>query len=146
MAIDLEFTLGCRVVLRRDIVLIAEVSKKFNLTVDTLRYYERVGLIPPVGRKQNGIRDYQEKDCAWIHLIKKLRDAGVPVEKLIEYVSLCQIGQTTYLARKDILLEQELILTQRIEELIETRDMLRTKINNYESFLLGYENDLIKND
>ena len=53
---------------------IAEVSKTFGLTADTLRYYERIGLIPPVKRSSSGIRDYDEKDCNWVEFIKCMRD------------------------------------------------------------------------
>ena len=71
---------------------IAEVSEKYGLTADTLRYYERVGLLPPVPRTSGGIRDYGEKDCGWIEFIKCMRGAGLPVEVLIDYVQLFQQG------------------------------------------------------
>lgn len=65
---------------------IAEISKKYDLSADTLRYYERIGLIPPVPRNKSGIRDYDETSCGWIELMKCLRKAGVQIEALIEYV------------------------------------------------------------
>jgi len=71
-------------------MMIAEVSNKFNLSQDTLRYYERVGLIPNVNRSKNGIRDYTEEDCNWVEFIKCMRSAGLPIEVLIEYVKLFQ--------------------------------------------------------
>ena len=61
---------------------IAEVSKKYEISADTLRYYERVGLIPPVPRTSGGIRDYDEASCGWIELMKCLRAAGVQIEAL----------------------------------------------------------------
>ena len=67
---------------------IAEVSKRYDISPDTLRYYERVGLIPPVPRNANGIRNYDEASCSWIELIKCFRSAGVQVEALIEYRQL----------------------------------------------------------
>lgn len=78
---------------------IAEVSKKYGLSADTLRYYERIGLIPGVRRKENGIRDYSESDCNWVEFIKCMRAAGIQVEALIEYVALFQQGDDTQEAR-----------------------------------------------
>ena len=63
---------------------IAEVSRRFDLSADTLRYYERIGLIPPVPRTKSGIRDYDEESCNWIELMKCMRAAGVKIEALIE--------------------------------------------------------------
>ena len=67
---------------------IAQVSQKYGVSADTLRYYERIGLLPPVGRTKSGIRDYTEEDCNWVNFIKCMRGAGLPVETLIEYVGL----------------------------------------------------------
>ena len=78
---------------------IAEVSKKYDLTQDTLRYYERVGLLPRVNRTSSGIRDYTEEDCRWVEFIKCMRQAGLPIEVLIEYVALYQKGDETIQAR-----------------------------------------------
>lgn len=96
---------------------IAEVSKKFGLSPDTLRYYERIGLIPRVNRNESGIRDYTEEDCKWIEFIKCMRSAGVQVETLVEYVTLLQQGDKTIEARKQILIEQREKLLSRIEEM-----------------------------
>jgi len=67
---------------------IAEVSKKYGLSADALRYYERIRLIPSVKKNGSGIRDYTENDCRWIEFFKCMRSAGLPIEVLIEYVSL----------------------------------------------------------
>jgi DNA-binding transcriptional MerR regulator len=72
---------------------IAETGAQYGLTTDTLRYYERIGLIPPVTRRRGGSRDYGESDCRWVSFIKCMRAAGIPVESLIEYVSLFQQGR-----------------------------------------------------
>ena len=74
---------------------IAEVSKKYDISADTLRYYERIGLIPPVNRSRSGIRDYTEEDCRWVEFAKCMRGAGLQVEALIEYVALFQQGDET---------------------------------------------------
>ena len=73
---------------------ITEVSGRFDLSQDTLRYYERIGLIPHVNRTKSGIRDYTEKSCKWIELAKCMRLAGVPIETLIEYCALTQQGNS----------------------------------------------------
>ena len=85
---------------------IKEVSEKFNISQDTLRYYERIGLIPPVSRTASGIRNYQESDLGWVEHAVCMRSAGVPIEALIEYVKLFQIGDSTFEARRQLLKEQ----------------------------------------
>lgn len=78
---------------RQSGVTISEASRKYGLTPDTLRYYERIGLIPPVPRTKSGIRDYGEESCGWIELMKCMRAAGVQIEALAEYVALYQQGE-----------------------------------------------------
>lgn len=117
---------------------ITEASKKFNLSQDTLRYYERIGLIPPVNRNKSGIRDYTEEDCGWIEFIKCMRAAGLPIEVLIEYVDLFQKGDETIEARKEILIDQRNQLIKRIEDMNATLGRLEYKIEKYED--LGIKN------
>ena len=111
---------------------IAEVSKKYDLTQDTLRYYERVGLLPRVNRTSSGIRDYTEEDCRWVEFIKCMRQAGLPIEVLIEYVALYQKGDEKIQARKQLLIEQREQLIERIREMNETLERLNYKIDAYE--------------
>ena len=113
-------------------MLIAEVSKKYDISADTLRYYERVGLIPAVNRRDNGIRDYTEEDLNWVEFIKCMRAAGIQVEALIEYVALYQQGDDTNAARKDILIEQREQLVERMEDMRVTLERLNYKIDNYD--------------
>ena len=115
---------------------IAEVSRRFDLSVDTLRYYERIGLIPPVPRTKSGIRDYDEESCNWIELMKCMRAAGVQIEALIEYVALFQRGDETVEARKALLIEQREQLTARMEEMQQSLDRLNHKIERYEKGLM----------
>ncbi|WP_097003983.1 MerR family transcriptional regulator [Lacrimispora amygdalina] len=123
---------------------IAEVSKKYDLTADTLRYYERIGLIPHVTRNSSGNRAYTEEDCRWVHFIKCMRSAGLSIEVLIEYVSLFQQGNDTIDARKELLLEQRRQIADKIEELSNTLKYLDTKIEGYEERLLKFEENLKK--
>lgn len=122
---------------------IAEVSEKYGLSSDTLRYYERVGLIPPVNRNDSGIRDYSEIDLKRVEFIKCMRSAGLPVEVLIEYVELYQQGDRTIEARKEILKEQRVHLAARITELQKTLDLLDYKIAGYEKAVLKREKELV---
>ena len=111
---------------------ITEVSKKYDLSPDTLRYYERIGLIPPVNRNKSGVRDYTEDDCKWVELSKCLRSAGIPIEALIEYCTLTKEGNKTISARKELLIEQRKELLQKINEMQSTLDRLNYKISRYE--------------
>ena len=123
---------------------IAEVSKKFDLSQDTLRYYERIGLIPGVDRNKSGNRDYTEEDCKWIEFIKCMRGAGLPIEVLIEYVTLFQQGDETIEARKELLSEQRRQLVEKIDNMKKTLDRLNYKIERYEKALVPKENELKK--
>jgi len=96
---------------------IAEVSRMFEISVDTHRYYGRIGLLPAVSRTSGGIRDYGEKDLGWIAFIKYMRSAGLPIEALIEYVELFQQGDASTQARLDILKEQRTLLKKRVLEM-----------------------------
>lgn len=97
---------------------IKEVSEKFGIRQDTLRYYERVGMIPPVTRTAGGIRNYQESDLGWVELALCMRSAGLPVEAMIEYVRLTQEGDSTIPARLQLLEEQRESLLEQRKKLI----------------------------
>lgn len=121
---------------------ITEVSKKYDLSQDTLRYYERIGLIPEVNRNKSGIRDYTEEDCRWVEFIKCMRSAGLPIEVLIEYVTLFQQGNETIDARKELLKEQRAQLVQKMEDMKKTLERLDYKIERYEKGIVAKENVL----
>lgn len=125
---------------------IAEVSKKYELSADTLRYYERVGLIPAVNRNKNGIRNYTEEDCRWVEFIKCMRSAGLPIEVLIEYVTLFQKGDETIEARKEILTEQRKQLIEKMEDIKKTIERLDYKIERYDQSVVKKENELKRTD
>lgn len=118
---------------------IAEVSKKYELSADTLRYYERIGLVPPVPRNKSGIRDYDTESCQWIELMKCMRSAGVQIEALIEYVALFQQGDETIDARKALLMEQRDQLMERMAEMQRSLDRLNDKIERYDQGLMTKE-------
>ena len=111
---------------------IKEVCEKFDITPDTLRYYERVGVIPEVNRTAGGIRDYQEEDVAWVENAACMRSAGVPIEMLIEYVKLYQQGDETLEARKNLLMEAKNEVQKQLDKYKATMDRLNFKISRYE--------------
>jgi DNA-binding transcriptional MerR regulator len=123
---------------------IMEVSEQFGLSSDTLRYYERIGLIPPVNRNGSGIRDYSELDLRRVEFIKCMRSAGLPVEVLIEYVGLVQQGDKTIGARKEILVEQRELLLAKMKEMQKTLDVLNHKIEVYENAVLKKEKHMVQ--
>jgi len=123
---------------------IAEVSERYGISPDTLRYYERIGLMWPVNRNSSGIRDYNEIDLRRVDFIKCMRSAGLPVEVLIEYVGLVQQGDKTIEARKEILKEQRELLVARMKEMQKTLDILDHKIEAYEKAVLKKEKEMIE--
>lgn len=122
---------------------IAEVSRKYDLSQDTLRYYERIGLLPSVARNKSGLRDYSEEDCKWVEFIKCMRSAGLPIEVLIEYMNLFQQGTSTVKARRELLIEQRGVLAERMEELKKTIERLDYKIAYYDNTVKLLEEELI---
>ena len=123
---------------------IAEVSEQYGISTDTLRYYERVGLIPLVNRNESGIRDYNELDLRRVDFIKCMRSAGLPIEVLIEYVALVQRGDKTIEARKQILKEQRELVAARMKEMQKTLDILDHKIEVYEKAVLKKEKAMVQ--
>ena len=113
---------------------IAEVSKKYDISADTLRYYEREGLILPVPRTTGGIRNYTEESCRWIEFAKCMRAVGMPVEVLAEYVAMYQQGDATHEARKQLLIEQRSKIAAQIEEMQSILQRLDLKIERYEQW------------
>ena len=108
---------------------IKEVSEKYNISQDTLRYYERVGMIPQVHRTGGGIRDYQEDDLGWVELAICMRSAGLPVEVMIEYVRLYMQGDSTIPARLQLLLNQKAALEAQMADTQRMLDKLEYKIS-----------------
>lgn len=123
---------------------IAEVSEQYGISADTLRYYERIGLIPHVHRNEGGIRDYNELDLRRVDFIKCMRGAGLPVEVLIEYMGLVQQGDKTIEARKEILIEQRNLLMTRMAEMQKTLDLLNHKVEVYEKAILKKEKEMLQ--
>ena len=111
---------------------IKEVCEKYDITADTLRYYERVGVIPEVHRTKGGIRDFTDEDIGWVENAICMRSAGVPVEMLIDYVRLYQEGDGTFQARRDILAEAREEIQKQLDKYQATMDRLNYKISRYD--------------
>lgn len=111
---------------------IKEVSEKYGISGDTLRYYERVGVLPPIKRTSGGIRDFGEEDLSWVELVLCMRNAGLPIEAIIEYVKLFQLGDSTFAARLELLSEQRRKLVEQREKIDITLERLNYKIAKYE--------------
>ena len=126
---------------------IKEVSEHFGISQDTLRYYERVKMIPKVTRTSGGIRDYQEEDLKWVELALCMRSAGLPIEVMIEYLDLYQKGDETIPARLELLSNQMEVLQEQ-KQLEATMNRLAYKISKYEEAMktgkLVWDEDCVK--
>ena len=127
---------------------IKEVSEHFGISQDTLRYYERVKMIPKVTRTSGGIRDYQEEDLKWVELALCMRSAGLPIEVMIEYLDLYQKGDDTIPARLKLLSNQMEVLQEQKKQLEATMNRLAYKISKYEEAMktgkLVWDEDCVK--
>ena len=120
---------------------IAEVSKKYDLTADTIRYYEKIGLIPTIPRTEKEIRNFDEESCNWIEFIKCMRNAGMEIEALLEYVNLFKQGKTTVKARKRLLEEQREKLIEKKNNINATIERLDYKLELYNEIISGKRKD-----
>ena len=116
-------------------ITIKEVSEKYSITQDTLRYYERAGMIPPITRTAGGIRDYRDGDLAWVELALCMRSAGLSVEAISEYVRLSRLGDSTIKDRLALLQSQREILLEQQRQIAGTLGRLDYKISRYEDAL-----------
>lgn len=124
---------------------IKEVAQKYDLTADTLRYYEKVGLIPKVNRNEVGYRDFTEEDINWVEFAKCMRSAGMSIEALSEYVALFQKGDSTIAQRKQILLDQQAIMAEKLKDMQATYDRLTKKVDNYDNHIAKFEEEKLGN-
>lgn len=121
---------------------ISEVSKKCNISADTLRYYEKIGLISFVNRTSGGLRDYNEEDCKQIMFVKCMRSAGLSIEVLQKYFELFKKGKRTLKTRRDLLAKERENLQMRFKELQETLKRLDYKISVYDKALKSKDKEL----
>ncbi|WP_165210749.1 stress response transcriptional regulator NmlR [Streptococcus tangpeifui] len=124
---------------------IKKVSKLTGISADTIRYYERIGLIPPVTRNQAGVRDFTEHDISILQFIRCFKRAGLSIGALKAYTELLQAGDENIQARLTILKEQREGLQKRIDDLNEALKRLNYKIDNYENKIALKEKRLFHN-
>lgn len=110
---------------------IGEVSKKYNLNISTLHYYEKEGMIPEIQKNESGARLYTVKDLEWIELICCLRKTGMPVKKIKYYVQLCNEGKSTILERLDIIRKQKEDIELKMKMLQENYKIICDKESYY---------------
>jgi MerR family transcriptional regulator, aldehyde-responsive regulator len=115
---------------------IGEVSKKYNLTIDTLRYYEKIGLLEKI-KKVSGKREYQSSDLERLYFIICMKNAGLSLEEIQKFIEYYKSGDETYDKRLKILAEQKKLLTEEIEEKNKTLDYLNYKIDLYNKLKKG---------
>lgn len=111
---------------------IAEAARRSGLSIDTLRYYERINLLEAPARDTAGRRVYSETDLAWLEFLTKLRTTGMPIRLMREYASLRRHGDASAGRRKAILIEQRRSVRERIAELQGCLEILDYKVDNYE--------------
>lgn len=110
---------------------IKEVSEITGVSIDNLRYYERIGIIPEIPRNKSGIRNYNEESIKWIELILKFKKSGMSLEDIKRYIELASLGDSTKKERREILINLKESLQERIRELQECLEITTYKINNY---------------
>ena len=121
---------------------IKKVSEITDVSADTIRYYERIGLLPRITRTNSGVRDFTEREIGILEFVRCFRKAGISVEALIEYISLLEEGEGTERERLRLLTEQRDEMDDRIYELNQARERLNYKIENYENIIQKHEQKL----
>ena len=122
---------------------IKEVAEKTGVSADTLRYYERIGLLPAVPRKPNGIRDYDEFFIDWIAFIQDLKSVGMSLEAILDYISLAKLGEVSRKERKQLLVEVQHILLNKIKMLHTMMEKNNYHLEHYDDVLLPKTNKLM---
>jgi len=118
---------------------IAEAAHRSGLSIDTLRYYERIDLIAPPARDSAGRRAYSDDDLSWLTFLTRLRTTGMPIKLMREYARLRRQGAVTTAPRKAILEEHRADVHARIAELQSALAALDYKIDNYERIVRTQE-------
>ena len=122
---------------------IKEAAEMTGISVDNLRYYERIGMIPPVPRTASGIRDYNGMTLHWIEFVMRFKQAGVPLEGIIEYMKMAEGGKQTENARRTILEETRDAIEAKIDELMQCRDIVQYKLDNYYNVVAPQTRELL---
>ncbi len=111
---------------------IKEVSERFDLSPHTLRYYEKEGLLPAIGRDANGIRLYSDTDLEWLQLVCCMRATGMSISYIKNYIDLCRMGTDTISERRQIILNQKEIIEGELKKYKELLKMVNRKLKHYD--------------
>lgn len=114
---------------------IGEVAERLGLSVPTLRYYDKEGLLPFVDRTKSGIRVFKDSDFKWLHIIECLKKTGMPLKEIKVYIDRCIEGDSCIQERYDIIKEQRENIKRQIQELKEALDTINYKYWYYETAL-----------
>ena len=110
---------------------IRTMADRCGMTAHTLRYYERVGLIQPVGRARNGHRRYSEADAAWLHFLHCMRATNMPIREMQRYAAMRAMGEATTEQRRQLLEDHQATIAAQIVALERAHALLTHKIANY---------------
>lgn len=111
---------------------IGQAAERTGLSVSTLRYYEKEGLLPFVERTRGGQRMFKEEDFNWLSIIECLKNTGVPIREIRQYIDWCMEGDATLEQRRDLFLRQKARVESRIAEYCRNLDKINYKIWYYE--------------
>ena len=110
---------------------IKEASRRSGVSIDTLRYYERIGLMPSVQRAENGHRRFTDMDLGWLHLLNLLRNTVMSIRQMLHFVNLEQEGSTALPKQVEMLEKHRTVLFQHIQEMETSIGVLDEKIKYY---------------
>ncbi|WP_202077585.1 MerR family transcriptional regulator [Caldalkalibacillus salinus] len=125
---------------------ISEVAKALDLTVYTLRYYDKEGLMPFVERNPNGTRLFKDSDIEALKVIECLKSTGMPIKEIKNFIDWCSEGDATLQQRYDMFMERKVTVEAQIEELKKTMDLIDHKCLYYKTALDAGTEDIHKND
>ncbi|HBU96486.1 MerR family transcriptional regulator [Thalassospira lucentensis] len=114
-------------------MMIGEVAEKSGFSVHTLRYYEKIGLLPPSHRDRGGRRSYDDDVLRWLEFLGRLKDLGMPIRDRVLYAKLRAEGDITIESRRRLLQTYRDALAERVISLRETLDVLDAKIASYDT-------------
>ena len=123
---------------------IKQVAEKIGVTVSTLRYYDKEGLLPFVDKKANGTRVFKDEDFEWLSIISCMKSSGLPIKEIKKYMDLCAEGDGTLKERLKIFLERQEIVKKQIEELNDVMKTINHKIWYYETAIKAGTEDIHK--
>lgn len=124
---------------------ISEVAKEFDLTVYTLRYYDKEGLMPFVERTPSGTRLFKETDISALKIVECLKASGMPIKEIKNFIDWCSDGDSTLQQRYDMFVERKATVEAQMEELKKTMEIIEHKCFYYKTALEAGTEDIHKN-